>query len=61
MYMEMGYVYAAVTILFGVLLALIANFIVRWLKSKAGETETRWDDIIIAAIGKPFQIAIVAV
>jgi MscS family membrane protein len=61
MYMEMGYIYAAVTILFGVLLALIVNFIVRWLKSKADETETQWDDIIIAAIGKPIQVAIVAV
>jgi small-conductance mechanosensitive channel len=59
--MEMGYIYAAATILSGFLLALIANFIVRWLKSKAGTTETHWDDIIISAIGKPVQVAIIAV
>ncbi len=57
----MGYVYAAVTILFGFLLASIANTIVRWLKSKSDTTETRWDDIIIAAIGKPLQVTIIAV
>jgi hypothetical protein len=59
--MEMGYIYAAATILSGFLLALIANFIVRWLKSKAGKTETHWDDIIISAIGKPVQVAIIAI
>jgi small-conductance mechanosensitive channel len=59
--MEMGYVYAAVTILFGVLLSLIANLVVRWLKTKADQTDTRWDDIIIAAIGKPLQVAIIAI
>jgi MscS family membrane protein len=51
--MEMGYVYAAVTVLFGVLLATTARLIVRWLKAKAETTDTQWDDIIIAAIGKP--------
>jgi len=60
-YMEMVYVYAAVTILFGVLLALIANLVVRWLKTKADQTDTQWDDMIIAVIGKPLQVAIVAV
>jgi uncharacterized membrane protein YeaQ/YmgE (transglycosylase-associated protein family) len=59
--MEMVYVYAAVTILFGVLLALIANLVVRWLKTKADQTDTQWDDMIIAVIGKPLQVAIVAV
>ena len=43
--MEMGYVYAAQTIIFKILLAIIANLIVRWLKSKAETTETSWDDI----------------
>jgi len=42
-----------VTILFGFQLTLIARFIVSWLKSQAGTTDTRWDDIVIAAIGKP--------
>ena len=59
--MEMGYVYAAVTVLFGVLLAIIARLIVSWLKTKADTTETQWDDIIIAAIGKPLQFTIIAV
>jgi small-conductance mechanosensitive channel len=59
--MEMGYFYAAATILFGTLLAITANFIVRWLRSKAHGTETRLDDIIIAAIGKPLQVTIIAV
>lgn len=59
--MELNYVYAAATIILGVLLALIARTIVRWLETKAGETDTRLDDIIIAAIGTPVQVAIVAV
>jgi len=59
--MEMGFVYAGITILAGILLAIMANLIVRWLKSKADQTETRIDDIIIAAIGKPLQVSIVAI
>jgi MscS family membrane protein len=59
--MNMGYVYAAVTILFGILLAIIAHLLVRWLKIKAETTSTRWDDIIIATIGKPLQVTIIAV
>jgi MscS family membrane protein len=59
--MDMGLVYAGATIVAGVLLSVIAHLIVRWLKSKAETTETRWDDIIIAAIGKPLQVAIIAV
>jgi small-conductance mechanosensitive channel len=59
--MEMGYLYAALTIIFGILLAIIANLIVRWLKSKAETTDTSWDDIVIAAIGKPLQVTIIAV
>jgi MscS family membrane protein len=57
----MNYLFAAVIIIFGILIALIARTIVRWLKTKASETETNWDDIIIAAIGTPAQVAIVAV
>jgi MscS family membrane protein len=59
--MEIGYFYAAVTILFGFLLTMIARFIVSWLKSQADTTDTRLDDIIIAAIGKPLQVTIIAV
>jgi small-conductance mechanosensitive channel len=59
--LEMNYVYAAATIIFGVLLALVARMVVRWLQAKAGKTDTQMDDIIIAAIGTPVQVAIVAV
>ncbi|MEI7649842.1 MAG: mechanosensitive ion channel family protein [Methanomicrobiales archaeon] len=58
---DINYAYAAATVVFGVLLALIVRAVVNWLKTKAGETETNWDDIIIAAIGTPVQIAIVVV
>jgi small-conductance mechanosensitive channel len=58
---NMNYFSAAVVILFGILVALVARSVVRWLESKAGETETKWDDIIIAAIGTPVQVAIVVI
>jgi MscS family membrane protein len=59
--LEINYLYAAATIIFGVLLALVARTVVRWLETKAGETDTQLDDIIIAAIGTPVQVAIVVV
>ena len=40
---------------------MIARFIVSWLKSQADTTDTRRDDIVIAAIGKPLQVTIIAV
>lgn len=58
---DINYAYAAATVVFGVLIALIVRAVVNWLKTKAGETETNWDDIIIAAIGTPVQVAIVVV
>ncbi|MHB8163140.1 MAG: mechanosensitive ion channel family protein [Methanoregula sp.] len=58
---DINFVYAAATVVVGVLLALIARFVVNWLSTKAGETETKWDDIIIAAIGTPVQVAIVVI
>ena len=58
---DINYAYAAATVVFGVLIALIVRAVVNWLKTKAGETETQWDDIIIAAIGTPVQVAIVVV
>ena len=58
---DMSYVYAAATVVIGILLALVIRAVVNWLKTKAGETETRWDDIIIAAVGTPVQIAIIVV
>jgi MscS family membrane protein len=58
---SINYLYAAAVIVFGILFALIARTLVRWLESKAGETDTKWDDIIIAAVGTPAQVAIVFV
>ena len=58
---DLNYVYATATVVFGVLLALITRAVVNWLKTKAGETETNWDDIVVAAIGTPVQVAIVVI
>ncbi len=58
---EMNYVYGAIAVIAGILIAIIARIVVRWLKVKAEETETKWDDIIIAAIGTPLQVTIIAV
>ncbi|MDD1696262.1 MAG: mechanosensitive ion channel family protein [Methanoregula sp.] len=56
-----NYVYALVTVILGVVLALIVRGFVTWLKGKAGKTDTQIDDIIIAAIGTPVQVAIIAI
>ncbi|MFA4823978.1 MAG: mechanosensitive ion channel family protein [Methanoregula sp.] len=59
--MDINYMYAAGMIIFGILIALGARSIVGWLKARADETETQLDDIIIAAIGTPVQVAIVVI
>lgn len=66
MYMDFGlsgpvlnYILAAFVILFGIVLAYLARVFVRWLESKAGTTDTNWDDILIAAIGTPVQFTII--
>jgi len=56
-----NYIYAVIVIVLGILIALIARSVVNWLRAKASNTNTNWDDIIIAAIGTPAQVAIVAV
>jgi MscS family membrane protein len=56
---EINYILAALMLLLGIMIAFLARALVRWLESKAGETETSWDDIIIAAIGTPVQVAII--
>jgi MscS family membrane protein len=58
---DINYLYAAGTIIFGILLALMARSLVGWLKARADETETQLDDIVIAAIGTPVQFAIVVI
>ena len=57
----MNYILAALTILLAISIAFLARMAVRWLEAKAGETDTQWDDILIAAIGTPVQVAIVVV
>lgn len=57
----LNYLLAALLILLGITIAFLARRLVRWLESKAGETETYWDDIIIAAIGTPIQLAIIVI
>jgi len=57
----MNYVYALLTIVAGIGIALMARVFVRWLKTKTDETDTQWDDIIVAAIGTPVQVTIIAV
>jgi len=58
---DVNYVLAAVTILLGIIVAFVVRTIVRWLEAKAEETDTKWDDIIIAAFGLPVQVAIVVI
>src|SRR5512137_713287 len=55
----LNYVLAAFTILLGIMIAFLARMLVRWLESKAGQTDTQWDDILIAAIGTPVQFTII--
>jgi len=53
--------FAILTIIAGLIVAGIARIIVRWLEKFAETTETKWDDIIVAAIGTPVQVGIVAI
>ncbi|HSQ93538.1 MAG TPA: mechanosensitive ion channel domain-containing protein [Methanoregula sp.] len=57
----LNYIFAALVILLGITIAFFARRLVQWLESKAGETETQWDDIIIAAFGTPVQVAIIVI
>jgi len=59
--METALIYAILTIIIGIIVAILARGIVRFLKKYAETTKTQWDDIIIAAIGIPVQVGIVAV
>ncbi|MCK9632082.1 MAG: mechanosensitive ion channel [Methanoregula sp.] len=58
---EPNYIYAALTILVGIIIAFFVRTFVKWLEAKAETTETKWDDIIIAALGFPVQITIVVI
>jgi len=56
-----NYIYAALTILAGIIIAFFVRAFVRWLEAKAETTDTKWDDIVIAALGLPVQITIVVI
>lgn len=58
---QLNYIYAALTILAGIIIAFFVRAFVRWLEAKAENTNTKWDDILIAALGIPVQITIVVV
>jgi small-conductance mechanosensitive channel len=59
--MDDNLLFAIATIIAGFAVAGIARIIVRWLEKFAETTETKWDDIIVAAIGTPVQVGIVAI
>jgi MscS family membrane protein len=59
--METALIYAILTVIIGIVVAILARTIVRWLKKYAETTRTQWDDIVVAAIGTPVQVGIIAV
>ncbi|MFA7694820.1 MAG: mechanosensitive ion channel family protein [Methanoregula sp.] len=59
--MDDNLLFAILTIVAGLVVAGIARAFVPWLEKFAETTETKWDDIIVAAIGTPVQVGIVAV
>jgi small-conductance mechanosensitive channel len=59
--MDDNLLFAIATVVIGLLVAGVARVIVRWLQKFAETTETKWDDIIVAAIGTPVQVGIIAV
>ncbi|MEN6396961.1 MAG: mechanosensitive ion channel domain-containing protein [Methanoregula sp.] len=52
--------FAIAIVILGLAVAAIARIVVRWLEKYAETTETQWDDIVIAAIGTPVQVGIIA-
>ena len=58
--MDPGFLYAAITVAAGLVLAGLAHVVIRWLKKKAEATESPLDDIILMAIGTPLVVAIIA-
>jgi MscS family membrane protein len=59
--MEINYLYALITIIIGFLAAFVAHFIVKWLKKRAENTDTRIDDIILASVGTPAVVTIITI
>lgn len=59
--MEPNYLYAALTLAAGLVVAGAVHIIFRWLHKKADETETLLDDIILLALGTPLIVAVIAI
>jgi len=59
--LNINYLYGLLILIAGIAIAGIARVAIRWLNVVAQETETKWDDIIVAAIGTPLQVTIVAI
>lgn len=57
--MDHGFLYAAVTVAAGLVLAIITHAVINWLKKKADATETHLDEIILMAVGTPLVVAII--
>jgi len=53
--------YAGLTIVIGIVAAVIAYGIVQWLKKKAASTTSQMDDILLSALGRPLVIVILAI
>jgi len=58
--MDHSFLYAAITVAAGLVLAGVAHIVIRWLKKKAEATDTMMDDIILKAVGTPLIVAIIA-
>jgi small-conductance mechanosensitive channel len=58
--MNQGFLYAAITVITGLVFAGIAHVLIRWLKRRADATDTKLDDIILMALGTPLVVAIFA-
>jgi small-conductance mechanosensitive channel len=58
--MDPGFLYAAMTVAAGLVLAGVAHVVIQWLKKRAEATESPLDDIILMAIGTPLVVAIIA-
>jgi small-conductance mechanosensitive channel len=58
--MAPGFLYAAMTVAAGLVLAGVAHVVIQWLKKRAEATESPLDDIILMAIGTPLVVAIIA-
>lgn len=58
--MDHDFIYAAITVAAGLVMAGVAHGGIRWLKKRAEKTESQLDDIILRALGTPLVIAIIA-